>query len=65
MAASLGLLWRVGVCAGMWRAEGLRQGAARVRRGQGGGREGIILNELGPAQFVSLIHTHGPVPIAY
>lgn len=52
------LLWSVGWCAGMWRAEGLRPGAARVRRGHGGGREGTTLSRKGPAQFVSLIQTH-------
>lgn len=30
------------MCAGMWRSEGLRLGAAGVRRGQGGGREGNV-----------------------
>lgn len=40
MAASSGLLRGVGVCAGMCRVEGLRLGAAGVRRGQGGGGEG-------------------------
>lgn len=53
------------MCAGMWRAEGLRLGAARVRRGHGGGREGNIPSEKGPAQFVSQSHTHGHEPLAY
>lgn len=36
--------WAAGsgcVCAGMWRAEGLRLGVVGVRRGHDGGREGI------------------------
>lgn len=54
MAASSGLLQGVGVCAGMCRVEGLRLGAAGVRRGQGGGGEGNVPSEKVPH---SLRHT--------
>lgn len=55
MAASSGLLQGAGVCAGMWRAEGLRLGAAGVRRGQGGWGKG---GERPKVEKGS--HTHGP-----
>lgn len=45
------------MCAGMWRAEGLRLGAAGVRRGQAGGGEGNVPCGKG-SHKVSQLHTH-------
>lgn len=55
MAASSRLLQRVGVCVQeCGGAEGLRLGAAGVRRGRGGGGEGNIPSgKVCPTQFVS------------
>lgn len=46
------------MCAGMWRAEGLRLGAAGVRRGQGGGGGGTSQVKKGPSTVcLSVTHT--------
>lgn len=49
----------VGVCAGMWRAEGLRLGVAGVRRGHDGGREGNVPSGTGSCSVIlSVTHTY-------
>ena len=45
------------MCAGMWRAKGLRLGAAGVRRGQGGGRDGTVPSGKRVPHSLSVTHT--------